>query len=77
MSLSHRLFVIDRNDRFFRLPNAKFDRMLRDPASTLIPEFSGQRMRSLSAVVDCVGLKPVRVARITYDILTFAIRVDS
>lgn len=71
MGLSHRVLLIDQNERLLRMASAKFQRLLRDPQSSLFPVFSGQRIRSVSMLVDCVASKPVEIVRATYDILTF------
>lgn len=71
MGLSYRMFLLDQNDRLYRLANTKFAQMLRDPAKYRFPQFAGQRTRVADAIVELVGREPSRVIQITFDILTF------
>ncbi|WP_235994005.1 hypothetical protein [Paraburkholderia solitsugae] len=71
MGFSCRTFLVARDDTLWRLSNAKFDRMLRDPASHCLPVFAGQRARMASVVVELVARNPVRVVLNTFSILTF------
>lgn len=65
------MFLLDQNDRLYRLPNTKFAQMLRDPARHSFPHFAGHRARVADAIVELIRREPVRVIRITFDILTF------
>ena len=71
MGLSCRMFLLDQNDRLYRLTNTKFGQMLRDPESHCFPFFAGQRVRMAEAIVELAGREPIRVIRITFNILTF------
>ena len=71
MGFSCRTFLITHDNRLGRLANAKFDRMLRDPASHRLPGFAGQRVRMATVVVELIGRKPVRVVRNTFAVLSF------
>ena len=70
MSLCSRRFLIADDGTLCRLANARFDRMLRDPASHRLPDFVGQRVRMASVVVEVVDRIPVRVVRSTFAMLT-------
>ena len=37
MGLSCRMYLLDQDDTLYRLPNAKFDQMLRDPSRCRLP----------------------------------------
>ena len=71
MGLASRMFLLDRNDGLYRLPNAKFEQMLRDPTSHRIPRFAGARVRTTDVVVELVDRQPLRVVWTTFSILTF------
>jgi hypothetical protein len=71
MGLSHRVLFIDQTDRLFRMPGTKFERLYRNPNSSRLPQFAGQRIRSVGAALHCVDAKPVQIVRLTYDIFTF------
>jgi|GEM_PF-688528 hypothetical protein len=71
MGISCRVFLVDQNDRIFRLPVTKFAQMLEEPAEHRFPSLSGQRIRAAEALVELIGREPTRVIRITFDILTF------
>jgi hypothetical protein len=65
------MLLIDQSDRLYRLALAKFARMLQDPTNYRIPLFASQRIRTASAIVECVDREPLRIIRITFDILSF------
>ena len=71
MGLSGRIFLVDENDGLHRLPNATFDRMLRDPRSCRLARFAGARVRMADLVVELRQRQPVRVVRATFHILRF------
>jgi hypothetical protein len=71
MGLASRIFLLDQDDRIYRLPNAKFEQMLRDPTSHRIPRFAGARVRMTDVVVELEEREPIRVVRTTFSILTF------
>ena len=63
--------MVDENDQLYRLASTKFDQMLRNPASQCFPQFAGHRVRLANIIVELSGQKPIKVVRITFDILTF------
>lgn len=71
MGLSARLFLLDGEDRLYRLPNAAFARMLREPQSVRLARFAGQRARLADLVIELHARQPVRVVRATYGLLGF------
>jgi len=71
MNLSSRRFLIAQDGLLYRLANATFDRMLRDPGSHLLPALAGQRVRMVDLIVELSGGAPVRVVRSTFATLTF------
>ncbi len=70
MSLICRKFLIANDGTLCRLANARFDRMLRDPASYPLPALAGQRVRMANVFVEVVDRVPVRVVRSTFAMLT-------
>lgn len=71
MGLSCRLFLLDRDDGLFRLPNTRFDQLLRDPAYPGLPRFAGALMRMANVVVECLDRQPNRIVWTTFGILRF------
>jgi len=71
MGLAQRIFLVDAEDRLLRLPGAKFDRMLRQPASNRLAQFAGQRVKMASITVEFDAGEPVRVVRRTFAVLEF------
>ena len=71
VALSFRRFLVAPDENLYRLTNAKFDRMLRDPNSPVMPTFAGQRVRMAELVVELAGRAPVRVVRSTFAVLPF------
>jgi len=68
MSLRCRTFLIADDGTLYRLANARFDRMLRDPASYPLPALAGQRVRMADVVVEVIDRVPVRIVRSTFTI---------
>lgn len=60
MGLSCRLFLLDPDDGLYRLPNTRFDPLLRDPACPGLPRFAGFRVRTANVVVECLDRQPLR-----------------
>jgi len=71
MGFSHRMLLIDQNDRLYRLAITKFEAMLRSSTHYRFPQFAGQRIRAAGVSVELIDRQPSRVIRVTYNILTF------
>lgn len=71
MRLGFRRYLLDAKDTLYRVPNAAFDRMLRDPVRHRLPRFAGQRIRSAEIAVALMSGKPIAVERSSFSILTF------
>jgi hypothetical protein len=71
VALSSRRFLVAPDGSLYRLTNAKFDRMLRDPNGPAVPTFAGQRVRMAELVVERAGRAPLRVVRSTFAVLRF------
>ena len=71
MSVSSRRFLIAQDGVLFRLADATFTRMLRNPGSHAIPLLAGQRVRMASLIVELIGGVPIRVVRSTFATLSF------
>lgn len=71
MRFSFRMFLLDKDDGLYRLPNTKFEQMLRDPTSHRLPRFAGARVRMTDVAVELQDRQPIRVVRITFGFLTF------
>lgn len=71
MGLSYLQLLVDQADQIYRLPVAKFERMLKSPGKELLPQFSGQRVRAIGICVRVVGRKPVEVVHMSSHVLSF------
>jgi hypothetical protein len=71
MGLSYRVFLLDDGDAIYRMPAAKFDKMLRSPAEHRLAQFAGARVRMASLVVGLEDRKPVEIVLRNFSILTF------
>ena len=71
MSYSPRTFLLAPDDTLYRLPSAKFSRMLDDPASHPLARFAGQRVRMAEAIVEVHERTPRAVVRLVYEMLRF------
>jgi hypothetical protein len=65
------MFLLDKDDGLYRLPSAKFGRMLRDPTTCRITRFAGARVRMTDVAVELLDRQPLRVVWITFGYLTF------
>jgi hypothetical protein len=65
------MFLLDQDDTLYRLPNAKFEQMLRDPTSCHLPRFAGSRVRMTDVAVELINRQPNRVIWITFGFLAF------
>jgi len=71
MGFSFRMFLLDQDDSLYRLPNTKFEQMLRNPTSYRLLRFAGARVRMTDVAVELRRRQPIRVVRITFGFLTF------
>ncbi len=71
MGISNRTFLLDQDDRLFRLAVAQFEKMLASPAQHRYPQFAGQRVRAAQVLVQLRGRKPSAIARTSFHILAF------
>ena len=71
MGISCRIYLLDQDDTLYRLPSAKFNRMLRDPTTYRLPRFAGRRVRMTDVAVELIDRHPSRVIRMTFAFLAF------
>ena len=71
MRIGFRHYLLDAQGALYHVPNAAFDRMLRDPVRHRLPRFAGQRVRSAEIAVALMNGKPIAVERSSFSMLTF------
>ena len=71
MGISCRMYLLDQDDTLYRLPSAKFNRMLRDPTTYRLPRCAGRRVRMTDVAVELIDRQPNRVIWITFAFLAF------
>ena len=71
MGLSSRMFLLDQDDKLYRLPNSRYEQMRQDPVSSPIAHFACQRVRMADLLVELLNRQPIRIVRSTYGIFTF------
>lgn len=71
MGLSSRMFLLDQDDKLYRLPNSSYEQMLQDPFSSPLTLFASQRVRMADLLVELLNRQPIRIVRSTYGIFTF------
>lgn len=71
MGIASRIFLLDRDDRLYRLPEATLGRMLQHPGSHLITCFAGARVRMAHLFVELSDRHPIRIVWSTFGVLTF------
>ena len=65
------MFLLDQDDGLYRLPNTKFEQMLRDPRIHRLLRFAATRVRMTEVVVELLHHRPIRVVWTTFGFLTF------
>ena len=65
------MFILDQDDRLYRLPNAKFEQMLRDPTRCRVLRFAGRRVRMTDVAVELIDRQPTCIVWITFGFLAF------
>lgn len=68
MGLSSRRFFVTNDGVLYRISNAKFERLMRQPESELLPGFAGQRIRAAELVIEMFDREPYRVCRESFSI---------
>lgn len=71
MSLSDRVFILDKAGSLFRLPSSTFSAMMSRPDANPLPRFASQRIRAAEAIVELLAGRPSRVVRLVYFLLQF------
>ncbi|NOR23620.1 MAG: hypothetical protein GQ542_04380 [Desulforhopalus sp.] len=70
-SASIRIFLVSDGDEIYRVPNTKFDRMLKGSFEENTDRFSGKRVRAAEIAVKIENRKPIQVLRAIYHYLHF------
>ena len=70
-SASLRYFFISDDNEIFRIPNTKFERLLKGSLEKKTERFAGKRVRTAEIVVKLENRKPVQVLRAIYYYLHF------
>ena len=71
MGLTMRIFIINDDDTLRRLPNAKYERMLRGDPNEPLLEYADKRIRYALVIVDTENRKTNKIIRIEYSYLFF------
>ena len=66
-----RVFIINDDDSLRRLPNAKYERMLRQDPNDRLSQYSGKRIRYALVILETENRKPSKIIRIQYSYLFF------
>jgi len=70
-SASVRHFFVSDDNVIFRVPNAKFERLLRGSFEKKTERFAGKRVRAAEIIVKLQNRKPIQVLRAIYYYLHF------
>ena len=70
-SASLRHFFISDDNEIFRIPNTKFERLLKGSLEKKTERFAGKRVRTAEIVVKLENRKPIQVLRAIYYYLHF------
>ena len=63
MGLSIRVFIVEDDDSIKRLPQAKYERLLKRSSDERLLKYSGKRVRYALPVVDLVNRRPIEIVR--------------
>ena len=66
MTSAVRLFILGERDQLFRLPAARYARMLRQPSAYPLATFANRRVRCAEAIVELQSRKAVRVVKMLF-----------
>ncbi len=70
-SASLRHFFISDDNEIFRIPNTKFERLLKGSSEEKTERFAGKRVRTAEIIVNLENRKPTQVLRAIYYYLHF------
>ncbi len=70
-SASLRHFFVSEDNEIFRIPNTKFERLLKGSLEKKTERFAGKRVRTAEIVVKLENRKPIQVLRAIYYYLHF------
>ena len=70
-SVSLRHFFVSDDNEIFRIPNTKFERLLRGSFEKKTERFAGKRVRAAEIIVKLENRKPIQVLRAIYYYLHF------
>jgi hypothetical protein len=70
-SASVRIYFVSDDDEIFRVPNTKFERLLRGSFEEKTERFAGKRVRAAEIVVQLENRRPLQVLRAIYYYLHF------
>ena len=71
MGFSYRSFLLDDQDRIYRLPLSRFVAMLDNPDANAYPQLASRRVRCADVIVQLAERRPARIVRIVYPVLAF------
>ena len=66
-----RVYIINDDDSLRRIPNAKFERMLRGDPNEALMQYADKRIRHALVIVETENRKPNKIIRIQYSYLFF------
>jgi hypothetical protein len=71
MAYSVKHFFLDEGDAIYRVATTTFTQMVHGPKRVCFRKFSGARIRMAEVIVELQQRRPIRVVRLTFDMLTF------
>lgn len=71
MGTGFRLFLVNDDDSLYRVPLARYERLLRFEPQERLPEYAGKRVRCALVVLDVLGRTPLDIRYIDHFMLSF------
>jgi len=70
MGTGFRLFFVNDDDSLYRMPMARYERLLRLEPQERLPEYAGKRVRCVLVVLDVLGRTPLDIRHIDHFLLS-------
>ena len=71
MGLTMRIFIINDDDSLRRIPNTKYERMLRGDLNEPLMQYADKRIPYVLVIFETENRKPNKIIRIQYSYLIF------
>jgi hypothetical protein len=71
MGTGFRVFLVNDDDSLYRMPLARYERLLRFEPQERLPAYAGKRVKCALVVLDVLGRTPLGIRKIDHFMLSF------